>query len=86
MNAAILGTLNDIERVDLLLLKLDHARYALPAVLRALGETGSRSGQETISEYRKTVNNAATSLNDVHDGAQASSGTLGGFLIASVSA
>lgn len=73
---ASLGTLNDIERLDLLLLKLDNARFALPAVLRALSGNRAQSSEELLLEYRNKVSNATSSLDELQTGAVASAGAL----------
>lgn len=78
---ALSVTLNDIERLDLLLLKLDDARFALPAVLRALSGAGGSSSlqsvEETVLEYRNRVSNATTRLDELQTSALASTGAPG---------
>lgn len=74
MNPVLLSTLSDLERVDLLLLKLDNVRFALPAVLRALSGAGTSSVEDTVLEYRKTVANTSKSLDELDEGAQGCSG------------
>lgn len=67
------ATLADLENVDMLLRKLDAARYALPAVVRSKVPGGAHD--DRIREYRHSVARAEDSLNNLQAHLNGSQGT-----------
>lgn len=75
---------NELEKLDMLLSKLDAVRYALPEVLNFFmdpkgGLSASANNQETIQDYRYRVKRAERSLQDL----QRNSASLSGVSILS---
>lgn len=73
------ATQNELEKLDMLLTKLDAVRYALPEVLgfftsSASGPAGISNPQDRIQDYRYRVQKAERSLQDL----QHSSSSLAG--------
>lgn len=76
---------NELEKLEMLLSKLDAVRYALPEVLGfftnpSTGLDANNNLQETIQDYRFRVQRAERSLQDL----QRSSGSLAGVSIVCV--